>query len=420
MIRGYKYQLDLNEKQKEFFEKSFGCARYVYNRALSRRIEVYEKTKEKLSCTDLIKEMTFWKKEEERIWLNEIANVSLQQSIRNMDSAFTKFFRQKTGFPEFKKKGHRDSCKFISCVHFDFEKQKVKIPIIGLCNFFCDRGWIGKQGTTTVSKNAAGKYFISVLVDTQEELPKKPKIDEWESVGIDLGIKEFATLSSGEMIANPKYLEKSEKRLKVLQRRLSKKQKGSNRRNKAKLAVAKYHYKVANQRKDFLHKLSTKIIRENQTIVLEDLNVEGMMKNHKLAKAIGSVSWSEFTRQLEYKANWYGKNIIYIGRFEPSSKLCSNCGWKNIELKLSDRVWQCKECGIDHDRDVNAAINIKKFGLIPQNLIGHSGRESASENTEVLQQQTVEVLIYKLYKFMLASPGYLVSVMEKIQQYLKN
>ncbi len=385
MIKGYKYQLDLTETQKEFFNKSFGCCRYVYNRALDRRIKAYEQNKERISCIDLVKELTFWKKEEDKNWLNDIANVSMQQSIRNIDSAFTRFFREKKGFPKFKKKGQKDSCKFMEDVTFNFQEQKVKIPKIGWCKFFCDREWTGNQGTTTVSRNAAGKYFISVIVDNGVKLPKKTKIEEVTSVGVDLGIKDLAILSTGEIIKNPKYLEKSTRRLAVLQRRLAKKKKGSKRRQKAKLAVAKCHYRVTCQRKDYLHKVSTKIIRENQTIILEDLNVEGMLKNHCLAKSISSASWSEFTRQLEYKANWYGKNIIYIGRFEPSSKLCSSCGWKNNELKLSDRVWKCQECGSEHDRDINAAINIKKFGLIPQNLIGHSGRESAGEDIEVLQ-----------------------------------
>ena len=205
--------------------------------------------------------------------------------------------------------------------------------------------------------------FISVLVDDGKEIPVKPAVRYDTSIGIDVGIKDFAVCSNGDVYSNPKYLEKSEARLKVLQRRFSKTKKGSNRRERARKILARQYEKVSNQRNNFLHQVTSKIVRENQTIIIEDLNVKGMLKNHRLAKSISSVSWSEFFRQLEYKCEWYGRNLIRIGRFEASSKTCI-CGYVNSELKLSDREWVCPKCGRHNDRDILASVNIKRFGLI--------------------------------------------------------
>lgn len=370
MIKSYKYTLNPNENQKIFFEKSFGCTRFVYNWALSKRIEAYQTKKEGLSCVDLCKMLTSLKKEEDKLWLSEVSNECLQQSIRNMDSAFTRFFREKKGFPKFKsKKDARKSYKAINGVRIDFETNRIKLPKMGWVKFYKNRTFEGKVGTVTVSKNATGKYFVSVLVDDGIETPLKPNIEYNTSVGIDVGIKDFAVFSNGCVYANPKYLEKSEKRLNVLQRRFSKKKKGSNRREKARLKLAKAYEKVTNFRTNFIHQVTSRIVRENQTIIIEDLNVSGMMKNHNLAKHISSASWSEFFRQLQYKCEWYGRNLIKIGRFEPSSKMCT-CGYVNKELKLSQREWTCPNCGQHNDRDLLAAINIKRFGLQNQNLIG--------------------------------------------------
>lgn len=370
MIKSYKYILKPNENQKIFFEKSFGCTRFVYNWALSKRIETYQAKKERLSCVDLCKMLTSIKKEEDKLWLSEVSNECLQQSIRNMDSAFTRFFREKKGFPKFKsKKDARKSYKAINGVRIDFETNRIKLPKIGWVKFYKNRTFEGKVGTVTVSKNATGKYFVSVLVDDGIETTLKPDIEYNTSVGIDVGIKYFAVLSNGCVYTNPKYLEKAETRLKVLQRRFSKKKKGSNRREKARLKLAKAYEKVTNCRANFIHQVTSRIVRENQTIIIEDLNVSGMMKNHNLAKHISSASWGEFFRQLQYKCEWYGKNLIKIGRFEPSSKMCT-CGYINKELKLSQREWICPNCGQYNDRDLLAAINIKRFGLQNQNLIG--------------------------------------------------
>ena len=284
--------------------------------------------------------------------------------FRNLDNAFQRFFSKTSGFPTFKKKNNGGSIQYPQHMSVDFKRSKVALLKVGevFCRF--DRQFTGKIKTCTVSKTPTDKFFISILVENDLKLPNKKAIDELNAIGIDLGLKDFAILSNGQKIPNSKFLHNLLDRLKVLQHRASKKQKESNNRRKANLKVALLNEKISNQRSDFLHKLSSKIISENQTIILEDLNVAGMIKNHKLAQAISDVSWSKFVEFLTYKAEWYGKNLIQIGRFEPSSKLCSNCGWKNTELKLKDREWYCQECHILHDRDINAAINIKKFGLI--------------------------------------------------------
>jgi putative transposase len=240
------------------------------------------------------------------------------------------------------------------------------------------RKFDGKIKTVTIKKTPTNKYFASILVETKD-IEKKPEaIKPNTTIGIDLGIKDFITLSTGEKIANPKILKQYERKLIKAQRKASRKVKGSNNRKKANFRVAKIHEKIKNIRKDFLHKLSYRLSHENQvdSLVIEDLNVSGMVKNHKLAKSIGACSWYEFVRQLEYKSLWYGKNLIKIGRFEPSSKLCSNCGTINQELKLEDREWICKNCGSVHDRDINAAINIKNIGLGIRNKIPMERRES--------------------------------------------
>lgn len=382
MIKAYKYRLRPNNEQRTFFEKSFGCTRYVYNWALSKRIEAYQQRKERISCVDLCKMLTGLKKEEDKIWLSEVSTECLQQSIRCMDSAFTRFFREKKGFPKYKsKKNDRKAYKAINNVHIDFEHSKIKLPKIGWVKFSKNRTFDGKIGTVTVSKTATGKYYVSVLVDDGKELPTKPEIKYNTTVGIDVGIKDFAVLSDGRVFGNPKHLEKAEARLKVLQRRFSRKKKGSNRREAARRKLAVAYEKVRNCRANFIHQVTSRIIRENQTIIIEDLNVQGMLKNHNLAKHISSASWSEFFRQLQYKCEWYGKNLIKIGRFEPSSKMCT-CGYINKDLKLSQREWTCPNCGQHNDRDILAAINIKRFGLQNQNLIGYSPVADGVEDVE--------------------------------------
>ena len=351
MIKAYKYRLNPNEEQRIFFEKSFGCARYVYNWGLNLRKEVYEQRGDIIGVADLCKQLTNIKNNETTKWLSEAIAQSLQTSIRNMDAAYTKFFREKKGFPKFKSKRERQSFQLVQGVRINFDNHKVKLPKIGWVNFYKNREFIGKIGTVTISKSSTGKYYMSIVVEDGLDLPTKAPIVHETSVGIDVGIKDFAVLSNGQVFENPRHLEKAEKRLKVLQRRYSKKQKGSKRQERARLQLAKAHEKVRNCRIDYIHKVTSKIIRENQTVIIEDLNVDGMMKNHNLAKHIASVSWNEFFRQLQYKAEWSGVNLIRIGRFEPSSKMCL-CGAINKDLKLSQREWDCPNCGRhNHLRD---------------------------------------------------------------------
>ena len=370
MIKAYRYRLHPNNEQITFFEKSFGCVRFVYNWALNQRIEAYQKDGTRISWVDSCKRLTELKKQEETKWLCEVANQSLQQSIRHMDSAFTRFFREKKGFPKFhSKKRGKLSFQLVQGVSIDFDTHKVKLPKVGEVKFGKNKEFVGKIGTCTVSKTPTGKYYISILVDDGKPTPEKAHITADTAVGIDVGIKDFAVLSNGQVCSNPKFFEKDEKRLKVLQRRLSRKQKDSKRRERARFAVARQHEKIRNRRVNFIHQVTSRIVRENQTVIIEDLNVEGMLKNHNLSKHISSASWSEFFRQLQYKCDWYGKNLIHIGRFEPSSKMCL-CGYINKDLTLKDREWDCPQCGRHNDRDLLAAVNIKRFGLQKQNLIG--------------------------------------------------
>jgi len=371
IYKAFKYRIYPNQKQSVLINKHIGSCRWIYNYALNKKVEAYKKDKTKLSRFDISKDLPQLKKNEETSWLKETNSQALQMSLKNMDEAFTKFFRDKKGFPKFKSKhNNRQSFNIPQNIKVDWENMKVSVPKIKDIKFALDRVAEGEIKSATISRTPTGKYFISILVDTGIKEPKKHKIKEETSVGIDLGIKEFAITSHGEKFGNPKFLKNDLRKLKKLQKRASKRAKGSNNREKENLKVAILHEKIANKRRDFLHKLSTKLVRENQTICLEDLSVENMVKNHKLAQAIQDCSWSKFNEYLEYKARWTGVNIVRIGRFEPSSKMCSNCGKINNELTLKDREWKCESCDSFHDRDVNAAKNIIDFGLHKNNLVG--------------------------------------------------
>lgn len=303
-------------------------------------------------------------------WLNEINSQCLQAALRNLDSAYTRFFREKKGFPRFKsKKDNRHSFSCPQNVKVDFAAQTMQLPKIGKVRFVCSRTFEGVVKTVTVSKTPTGKVFASVLVETPDGLPLKAPLVQSTAVGIDVGLKDFATLSTGATIANPRFLKKSIKKLKRLSRQHSKKKKGSANRDKSRIRLARQHERVTNQRNDFLHKVSTRIVRENQTVCVENLNISGMMKNHKLARAIADVSWGSFVSMLEYKCEWQGKNLVRIGRFEPSSRLCT-CGTINRDLTLKDRVWTCGNCGTTHERDILAANNIVRFAFQRQNILG--------------------------------------------------
>ncbi len=372
LLKAYKYRILPTEAQKAQLAHYFGCCRFVYNLGLETKIAAYTSAKKNLTCFDLIKQTTELKKTVP--WLAECPSQALQMALRNLDNAYTNFFKG-AGFPKFKKRSTTQSMQFPQGV--SLKEGFVILPklreVIVIEHRPLGKGLIK---TTTVSKTTANKYFISVLIDNQIEIPKKKIVKEKHTTGIDVGLKTFATLSDGAQFHSPKFLREQLQRLRIEQRKLQRKfKKGVNEQSKGhqkqKLIVAELHEKIANRRKDFLQKTSTAIIKQYDTICLEDLNIQGMMKSN-LAKAISDVSWGEFTRMLEYKAEWYGKNIIYIGRFDPSSKICSTCGTINKELKLSDRVWTCK-CGVTHDRDKNAAINIKNFGLRNQPNIVNVG-----------------------------------------------
>ena len=320
-------------------------------------------------------------------WLQEINSQCLQAALRNLDSAYTRFFREKKGFPRFKsKKDNRHSFSCPQNVKVDFANQTIQLPRIGKVRFVCSRTFEGTIKTVTVSKTPTGQVFASVLVETGVDAPVKSAPNQSTAVGIDVGLKAFATLSTGETIANPRFLKKSLKKLKRLSRQHSKKKKagppgGSANRDKSRIRLARQHERVTNQRNDFLHKTSTRIVRENQTVCVENLNISGMMKNHKLARAIADVSWGSFVSMLAYKCEWQGKNLVKIGRFEPSSRLCT-CGTINRELTLKVRVWRCSNCGTTHDRDILAANNIVRFSFVKQNLVGLDRPELTLDETD--------------------------------------
>lgn len=354
MLKRFKYRLYPTETQKVLINKHIGACRFVYNLALETKNMAYLGSKHVLSPIDLNSHLPSLK--EECTWLKEVNAQSLQQSIFNMDVAFKRFFKG-FGFPKFKSK-HGSKQSFPIPQRVVVRDNRLVIPKFqeGI-RMTLHRPINGLIKQASISMTPTGKYFASILCENGELVPSKPLIRHKTTIGVDVGVKYFAVTSSGEVFENPKFLKKAQKKLKFVHSRYDR---FKGKRTKQRLALL--HEKVANQRKDFLHKTSFKLIRENQTICLEDLNVKGMLKNHNLAQAISDCGWGEFVRQLEYKAEWYGKNVIKIGRFAPSSKACSDCGKINKELNLSDREWTCS-CGATHDRDVNAAINIKAFAL---------------------------------------------------------
>ena len=385
MLRGNRYRIYPKKEQKIILEKHFGSCRFVYNKLLNIRSALYKQFKIHISKVCLDNHLLVLK--ETYNWLGEVNSQSLQQANKDLDTAFQRFFKNLGGYPNKKSKKYN---------HFSFQvPQHYKINLSTSEIFLPKIGWIKVKmhrklidpslfdgdilekdynsemfRTLTVSKTPTGKYYVSILTDDLTDNPPVMEYSHATIVGVDVGIKTFAALSTGEKIDHPKFLKSSLQRLKCLQRRVSRKVLGSNNRRKAVRKLALIHEKISNQRHDFQHKVSNKLISENQAIAVETLNVRGMMRNHKLAQAIGDSAWSSFVLKLTYKAEQFGKTILKIGMFEPSSKNCNVCGYHNSELTLIDRDWKCPECNAEHDRDINAAINIKKFALITAGIAG--------------------------------------------------
>lgn len=368
VIKGYKYRIYPTDEQKELINKTFGCSRFVHNYFLAMKIELYKTEQKSLSyskCSSLLTEL---KKEKE--WLKEVDKFALQNSLKDLNTAYQNFFREhkkgntNQGFPKFKsKKNNYKSYRTNftnNNIEIDFEKGQIKLPKLKWIKCKTHRKFTGKILSVTISQVPSGKYYVSLNVECEhEELPKANN-----SIGLDLGISDLLITSNGQTFENNKLTYKYEKKLAKLQRQLSKKQKGSKNFNKQRIKIAKLHEKITNIRVDNLHKISSQIVKENQFIFSEDLNIKGMIKNPKLAKSIQDVSWYELIRQLQYKSKWNNRVYHKVDRFYASSQICNNCNYKNEKIKnLSIRKWTCPECGTYHNRDINASINILNQGL---------------------------------------------------------
>ena len=371
MLKSIKIRIYPDTDQKEFISKQLGCCRLIYNKLLDYKKTQYEQNKQNVFLIQLGKYLTNLKKQDEYLFLNDVYSVCLQQSMQDLIKAYDNFFKLHKGYPKFKsKKDTKQSCRFTNVIFRG--KQKINGNRITLIKqlqnilFKCSRKdeiYLNhnqnKIHSVTLTKTSAEKYYLSILIDYN--IIYKEKLDT--VIGLDLGIKDFIVDSNGNRYENKHFYKNQEYKLKKLQQQLSKKQEGSNNRNKIRIKIAKVHEKITNQRNAYLHQITSKLVNENQVICIEDLNVKGMMSNHKLAKSISDLSFYEFRRQLEYKCRWYGRDLVIIDRFYPSSKTCHNCGYIYKDLKLSEREWICTHCKSLIDRDYNAAQNILTEGL---------------------------------------------------------
>ena len=362
MEKAYKFRIYPNKTQEILIQKTFGCVRFVYNYFLDKRITAYKEDKVTLTFNKCSKELT--KLKQELTWLKEPDKCSLQNALKHLDRAFQNFFnRENVGYPKFKSKKnrHRSYKTNFSNNNITFEGSKIKLPKIGKVRIRDKQIPQGRILNATVSQTPNGKYFVSICC-TDVEKSNFIRTDKY--VGIDLGIKDFVITSDGDKYSNPKYLKQSLSKLAKLQRGLSRKTRGGSNWDKARIKVARLYERITNQRKDMLNKLSSELVRKYDVICIEDLQVSNMIKNHNLAQSISDASWSEFVRQLEYKSKWYGKELIRVDRFFPSSQTCNVCGYINKATKnLAVRAWICPNCNAKHDRDINASINILHEGM---------------------------------------------------------
>ena len=369
MIKAYKYRLYPTKDQEELLLKHFGCVRYIYNWGLDFKTKYYKETNKNIGYMQLSgKNGALSKLKNENEWLKEVNSQSLISALGNLDRAYTNFFSHRSEFPKFKKKSEKQSFQVPQHGWFDIKNNRLYIPKFkdGLYCKIHRKLPAGKQGTITISKNPSGRYFASVSIEIDESVKERIIPIKETTIGIDFGLKTFLTTSKGEKVYAPEFLKKNLAKLQKLSKQYSKKQKGSKNKEKARIKLARLHEKISNQRLDFLHKLSSKLVSENQTICIEDLNLQAMSK--LWGRKINDLSYYTLTQILLYKSVWNGKNLIKIGRFEPSSQICSHCGYRNHNLKITDRTWECPNCHSKLDRDINAAINIRDFGLNEFNL----------------------------------------------------